>query len=77
MLREDFPKIPHDSRHQIERAINERLTVAPLEFGKQLQYSLKSLRCLRVGDWRVAYKVEGNTVTIVRIQNRRDAYKGW
>jgi len=77
VTREDFPKIPEVNRRQILRAINERLSVAPLGFGKQLRYSLNELRRLRVGDWRIAYKVEGETVKIVRIQNRRDAYKDW
>ena len=77
MLREDFPKIPHAVRPQIERAIRERLTVAPLLLGKALKHSLSGMRSLRVGDYRIGYVVEGANVIIKRIEHRRDAYKGW
>jgi mRNA-degrading endonuclease RelE of RelBE toxin-antitoxin system len=30
---------------------------------------------LRVGDWRVCFSLDSRTVTIVSIDNRRDAYK--
>jgi len=73
----DIPKIPPNIKPIIIRAINERLAVAPLDYGKQLRYSLKDQRCLRVGDWRIAYKFEEGSVKITRIQNRRDAYKDW
>lgn len=30
---------------------------------------------LRVGDWRVSFSLDGRTVTVVSIDNRRDAYR--
>ena len=74
---EDVAAAPAVNRKQILRAIYERLTVAPLDFGKPLRHSLSGIRSLRVGDWRIAYIVEGQTVTVTHITLRRDAYKGW
>lgn len=77
VLREDMPGIPPANRAQIARAVSERLTVDPTGLGKPLTGEFKGLRRLRVGDWRVIYKVNGQTVTIRAIRRRRDAYKGW
>jgi len=75
VLREDIPRIPPTSRTQIERAVNERLAVNPVGLGKPLTGEFKGLYRLRVGDWRIIYKVEGDNVTIRFIKLRRDAYK--
>jgi len=74
-ISEDIPKIQEPYRSQINRAIMERLTTNPVGFGKPLQYSLKGFRRLRIGDWRVIYRIEGNTVQIIAIGLRRDIYE--
>ena len=75
-LRKDIEKIPPANRIQIQRAITERLMVDPIGLGKPLTGDFKGLYRLRIGDWRVIYKVEGYDVIIRTIKNRRDAYKG-
>jgi mRNA-degrading endonuclease RelE of RelBE toxin-antitoxin system len=30
---------------------------------------------LRIGDWRVIYAVEGDTLVVTRIAHRREAYR--
>jgi len=50
--------------------------VDPIGLGKPLTGDFKGLYRLRIGDWRVIYKVEGYDVIIRTIKNRRDAYKG-
>jgi len=74
---EDLAAMPSASRKQILRAIYERLTTAPLSFGKPLKHDLSGLRALRVGNWRIGYVVEDESVIIEHIELRRDAYKGW
>ncbi|MFH1832011.1 MAG: type II toxin-antitoxin system RelE/ParE family toxin [bacterium] len=54
----DIPAIPKTVQKQIRWAIEERLMVDSVGFGKPLQYSLKGPRRLRVGDYRVIYKIE-------------------
>ncbi|MES2504791.1 MAG: type II toxin-antitoxin system RelE/ParE family toxin [Myxococcota bacterium] len=45
--------------------------------GKPLRYSLKGHRRLRVGDYRVVYRIEpqNQTVVIIAIKHRKDIYE--
>ena len=72
----DLEAMPDVSRRQVLRAIYERLTVAPISLGKPLTGEFKGFYRLRVGDWRVIYKVEAASVIIRTIKLRRDSYKG-
>jgi mRNA interferase RelE/StbE len=74
---EDIPALATSVRKQIKAAIEAKLTSHPIEFGKPLRYSLKGARRLRVGDWRVIYKVEPpDVVLVVKIGHRREIYDG-
>ena len=77
VVEKHIPKIPSANKGQISRAINERLTADPVGFGKPLMGEFAGMRRLRVGDWRVIYQIDGETVYIRAIMLRRDAYKGW
>ncbi|MEW6607509.1 MAG: type II toxin-antitoxin system mRNA interferase toxin, RelE/StbE family [bacterium] len=46
------------------------------ELLQPLRYSLKSLWVLRVGDYRIIYKIEGNTIAILKIGHRKEVYQG-
>jgi len=70
----DFPEIPKSEIIMIMRAIDERLTVDPIGLGKPLRHELKGAWRLRVGDWRVLYRIKGKEVTVFAIDLRRDAY---
>ena len=74
VVKEQIPAIPMPFRQQIKRAIEERLSVDPVRLGKPLKYSLFGLRSLRVGDWRIIYRINGNSVEIIKIGNRKDVY---
>ena len=72
----DISKLTKTVRRQIKAAIEEKLTSHPIEFGKPLRYSLKGARRLRVGDWRVIYKIESpDVVVVVKIGHRREIYQ--
>ena len=75
VVAEQIPSIPMPYRKQIKRAIEERLAINPIKFGKPLRHSLFGLRRLRVGDWRIIYRINGAIVEIVKIGNRKDIYK--
>ena len=76
VLREDIPNLSHPERKRIRKAIEERLGLNPIEFGKPLRYSLKGCRGLRVGDYWVIYKIEApTTVLVVKIGHRREVYE--
>lgn len=48
----------------------------PIGFGKPLRYSLKGHRRLRVSDYRIVYRIEAetNTVVIIAIKHRKEVY---
>jgi mRNA interferase RelE/StbE len=75
--RKDYDKIPHAIREIIRKAIEKKLTVDSMSFGKPLKYSLKGYRRLRVGEYRVIYKVDEDRVivVIVDIDRRKDVYE--
>lgn len=72
-----IPNLPLSAKILIQRAIEERLTVDPVGFGKPLRYSFKGHRRLRVSDYRVVYRIEPETKTVivVAIKHRKDVYE--
>ena len=70
---EDIPKLTKAVRQRIKSTIEQKLTAHPIELGKPLRYSLRSARRLRVGDWRIIYKIEPpDVVVVVKIGHRRE-----
>jgi mRNA interferase RelE/StbE len=69
-------KIPKNIQNRIKEAIDKRLTEYPNESGKELSKEWKGHRRLRVGDYRIIYKVLENVVTvfIIEIDHRKDVY---
>ncbi len=77
VVREDIPKLSKAAKQQIQKAIEKKLSNNPIEFGKPLRYSLKGARRIRVGDYRIIYRIESpSTVVIVKIGHRREVYEG-
>ncbi|WP_353284519.1 type II toxin-antitoxin system RelE family toxin [Wolbachia endosymbiont (group A) of Lasioglossum fulvicorne] len=77
VIRKDLPDLPKIIRLRVVKAINERLTADPINLGEPLHYSLKGRRRLRVGDYRVVYRVDQSerTVVITEIGYRDTIYK--
>lgn len=73
---EDMPRLDRAIKRRIRKAIETKLTLDPMRFGKPLRHSLHPLRSLRVGDYRVLYHIghEAQLVSIVSIGHRRDVY---
>ena len=71
----DLPKINKDIKLRIKKAIEERLMNDPLKYGKPLRKSLKGYWKLRVGDYRVVYKIEGSNIIVLAIIHRKEVYK--
>lgn len=74
VVRDDIPKLSDEVKERIRRIIEERLTTYPDLYGKPLRRSLKGYRKLRVGDYRVIFKINKNTVKILIIQHRTAVY---
>lgn len=76
VVTDDIPSLPKSAKRQIRRAIETKLTAHPFELGKPLRYSLRGARRLRVGDYRVIYRIEPpDVVLIVKIGHRREVYE--
>ena len=77
VAKHDIPLLPLQMKVKVKKAIEDRLMLAPLDFGKPLRYSLKGHRRLRVGDYRIVYRVEleQKNVIIVAIKHRKKVYK--
>lgn len=74
VVRYDIPKLPSAWKEKVRRAIEDRLTAQPNLYGKPLRRSLKGYRKLRVGDYRIIFRIEKNTVKILIIQHRSVVY---
>jgi len=73
---EDIPRLNSNMAIRIENAIKKRLIINPIKYGFYLHGSLKGYRKLRVGDWRVIYRViNDKEIRIIAIGNRKDVYK--
>jgi len=75
VLTEDLETIPGNIKERIRRAIETRLANEPILSGRPLRQSLKGHRRLRVGDWRVIYRIQHNDVIILKIGNRKEVYQ--
>ena len=71
----DIPKLSPFDKNKIRKAIEEKLTAHPEMFGKPLRRSLKGYRKLRVGDYRIIYRIEGKEVKIFYIGHRSIVYQ--
>ena len=71
----DLPKIDARNKSMIKRAIEERLTNNPEVYGKPLRRSLKGYWKLRVGDYRVVFKISRDDIRILAIIDRKAVYQ--
>jgi mRNA interferase RelE/StbE len=70
----DIPKLSADVRQRIRKAIESRLLEAPQEYGEPLRKNLKGYWKLRVGDYRIVFRVSGDEILILGICHRKDIY---
>lgn len=70
----DLPRIDARMRERIRKAIESRLMTAPHEYGHPLRKSLKGYWKLRVGDYRVIFKIEEEIVYVLGIRHRKNIY---
>lgn len=71
----DIPQFDMKLQNRIKNAIETRLVVAPHQYGEPLRKTLKGYWKLRVGDYRVVYKIAGDEVWVLGIIHRKDVYK--
>ena len=67
----DLPRIDKKNKSMIKRAIEDRLKTQPEIYGKPLQRTLKGYWKLRVGEFRIIFKVFGKELRIYGIIHRK------
>lgn len=77
VVHKDIPALSSSAKTLIKRAIEQRLPIDPVRFGKPLRYSLKGHRRIRISDYRVVYRIEPETkaVVIIAIKHKKDVYE--
>jgi len=73
---EDTPGIPKNMQKRIRKAIEERLLTEPAKYGGPLKRGLQGHRKLRVGDYRIIYRVDKENIIILKIGHRKEVYHG-
>ncbi len=71
----DLPLINKRNRERIKKAIGTRLRTAPQDYGVPLRKTLKGYWKLRVGDYRIGFKIVESEVWIFGIRHRKDIYR--
>ena len=74
---DQFKSLPKSIQKTLGIAMKDRIEIDPVSFGKPLRYSLKGHRRLRVGDYRIVYRINETKkiVTIVAVDHRKDVYE--
>ena len=74
VVREDMPSLGREMLDRVRDAINSKLKTRPDIFGKYLRHTLRNHKALRVSDYRIVYRIDGNNIRIIAIVHRRDVY---
>ncbi len=75
VTQEDIPRIAELWREKIKSAIADKLATHPDVYGRPLRRSLRGYRKLRVGDYRVVFRIDAVLVKIFAIAHRSVVYK--
>ena len=75
LVARDVSALNADIRKRLSKAIQERLSSHPESYGKPLRGSLAGYWTLRIGDYRVVYRVVRQEIWIYGIMNRKNVYE--
>ena len=71
----DIPQLDAKLKNRIKTAIETRLTTEPHQYGEPLRKTLHGYWKLRVGDYRVVFKIVGQEVWVLGIMHRKKVYE--
>ncbi|MFN0116890.1 MAG: type II toxin-antitoxin system RelE family toxin [Elusimicrobiota bacterium] len=70
----DIKRISHEMHSRIETMLSTKLLIAPEIYGKPLSGSLGGYWKLRVGNYRIVFKIVKNEIWILAIVHRKSVY---
>lgn len=71
----DSPLLDGRTRIRVRTAIETRLATAPHQYGEPLRKTLRGYWKLRVGDYRIVYRITDRTVLILAIIHRKSVHE--
>lgn len=75
VVSEDLSHLDRSILLEIKKAIESKLVTNPDVYGKPLRGPLHGYWSLRVGDYRIAYRILARTVHVDGIEHRSVVYK--
>ena len=71
----DIPLLDAKLQTRLKNVIESRLATAPHLYGEPLRKTLHGYWKLRVGDYRVVFKIVGEEVWVLGIIHRKEVYE--
>ncbi len=65
VVKEDIPALSPQEWLKIKKAIRKKLTIGPIQYGEPLRGDFKGFWKLRVGKYRVVYKIDKEEVLVL------------
>lgn len=75
VVKDDIAKLDQKVKYRIKKSIESKLIENPELYSNQLRNTLSDYRKLRVGDYRVIFKIVQKNIIILIIGHRKDVYK--
>jgi len=75
VLSHDIPALSLAMRERIRKAIEAKLMSAPQDYGVPLRKTLKGFWKLRVGDYRIVFKIRDDAVAVIGIGHWKEIYE--
>ena len=74
---DQFKSLPKTVQITLGKAIKERLETDPISYGKPLRKNLNGYRRLRVGRYRIIYKIDSKNMKVVIsvVDHRKSVYE--
>jgi mRNA interferase RelE/StbE len=72
---ENIPKLDKAIATRIRKAIETKLLIAPQKYGVPLRQTLKGYWKLRVGDYRIVFRVKVAEIFVLGILHRKEVYE--
>lgn len=74
-IENDISGLPKNIKDRIRKAIEKRLFADPGRYGVPLRRSLQGYWKLWIGDYRVIFKFDKDTIIILKIGHRKEVYQ--
>ncbi len=74
-IRDDLKKINEKLKKRIKKVLETRTATVPERYGEPLRKTLKGYWKMRVGDYRIVYRIVKQEIIILAIVHRKNIYK--